>query len=111
MACFLLPKWVVRCIDKIRRRFLWSKSQEDAIGISLKTGMQYAFQNNGGFGYPRFGTEKHLSDFEMVVEAIHRTQRVVEECGHKTVKEKTLRPGTKIVDYKRLFLLELVTTT
>lgn len=48
--------------------------------------------------YPGLGTEKHLSNFEVVVEAIHIIKRAVEECGYETVKEKTLGSRTKIVD-------------
>lgn len=35
MTCFVLPKWVIRRIDSIRRRFLWGKSKGQGKVISL----------------------------------------------------------------------------
>lgn len=35
MACFRFPKWVLKRIDKIRRVFLWGKSDGNSSGISL----------------------------------------------------------------------------
>lgn len=35
MACFKLPMWVIKCMDQIRRRFLWGRSDRVTKGISL----------------------------------------------------------------------------
>lgn len=35
MACFRIPKWAIERIDKIRRTFLWGKSDGNTNGISL----------------------------------------------------------------------------
>lgn len=35
MTCFLLPKWVIKKIDRIRRQFLWGKNGEVNGGMSL----------------------------------------------------------------------------
>lgn len=35
MACFRLPKWIINRIDKIRRDFLWGRSDSDTQAIHL----------------------------------------------------------------------------
>lgn len=35
MACFQLPIWVIKRLDKVRRGFLWGKNDGNKIGISL----------------------------------------------------------------------------
>lgn len=50
MSAFLLPKWVLNKIDKIRRRFLWGHS-DSRRGISLLNWYEVCLpKRNGGLG-------------------------------------------------------------
>lgn len=35
MGCFLLPKWMIKRIDKVRKHFLWGKGEGDAAEVPL----------------------------------------------------------------------------
>ncbi|XP_078163498.1 uncharacterized protein LOC144558530 [Carex rostrata] len=53
MHCFLLPKWVIRRIDKARRAFLWGSSTRPVNGISLCNWQQVCLTKEwGGMGVP-----------------------------------------------------------
>lgn len=53
MASFILPKWVIKRIDKIRRRFLWGKSGNTSYEIPLLNWNAICLPKEwGGMGVP-----------------------------------------------------------
>lgn len=71
MACFKLPQWLLKRMDKIRRSFLWGENDHITNGVSLINWASVCTPKQwGGHGSFKSKIQEYIFDVKMVVAGV-----------------------------------------